>query len=607
MKKQIVLSVLLAMCVAPVMASVVDGSEITTVNKKESFGQTFNLIVKFKDSNVHNGFLADPATLEILNKKAKSQKVSLQSLQAKYNVETNVSYSYSISNLSALSAKNDVEFEHVRSMSMGADVKKVTARNDVALQDLIVKLVNSGDFEDVMVDTVMSKMSYNDTLYEEQRQFKAPSLYTYDGQNFENMRSKVVNNLGRKIRVGVVDSGYAPHEDISNVVEGYDFIYLTTGNYLEPHQRDSDPTDMSILADGTPCHDGHGLSVAGLIAAKSDNGLGVAGATNSDDVDLVYGRVLNCYGEGQSSDILDSVAWMSQEEVPGVPTIEKPVDVINLSLGGYRIAGCYTFEQKVYTKVREKGISVVVAAGNSNDNAKTFAPAACADVITVGAIGYDGDKASFSNYGENIDVMAAGSSLWMISSNEYKTQDLYFRGSGTSMAAPLITSAVTNMKLTYPDLTPSQIEALLVANGQGVKDGSLCSQLGCGGGSVDTEKLIDAIPTMLESVKYSKKHRYEGYNSEDQKVWLSSMDTYLNVCDLVKYTWGNIGAEMNGVEYKLYKNEADKVVYTETLTVPQKVLAHDKDTVISVQTCKDGVCGSVVQMRGEVMSPTACL
>tara|TARA_R110002033_G_scaffold12354_2_gene37463 strand:- start:1017 stop:2855 length:1839 start_codon:yes stop_codon:yes gene_type:complete len=609
MKKTIILSAIsvLVMLSPSVMASIEVGTKVSVVNKEAGLSKTVNLIVQFRDKNIHKALLANPKTLEKLERKAKADNVSLISLKKTYNVQSNVAYEYGVSSLKSLSEKNSIQFEHVRSMSMGADVVKVTSDSPIALQNLIVELINSGDFDSVMVDDVVKKMNFNDTLYNEQPQFKQPSPSTGDGQNFEAMRSKVVNNLGRKIRIGVVDSGYAPHEDINPLVEGYDFTQEENGTYLEAKTRDANPTDLSILADGLPCHDGHGLSVAGLIGATSNNGLGVAGAVDSEEADLVYARVLNCFGEGASSDILDAVAWMIQEEVPEVPTIAAPVDIMNLSLGGYRISGCATYEQAVYTKARDKGIVVVVAAGNSNDDAKTFAPASCNDVITVGAISRKGDKASFSNYGDNIDVMAAGSGLWMIASNEYKTQELYFRGSGTSMSAPLITAAAANLLLTHPTLTPDQIEGILSANGQGSKPGSLCAQLGCGKGSVNASNVMDAIPNLLTSIKYEKKHRYEGYNSPEQKVWLDKMNHYANVCNMVKYTWGNLGTELSGVEYKLYVGSNDELVYTETISTPQKVLSHDKETLVGVQTCRNGACGSVVQMRGNITSPSSCL
>ena len=55
-----------------------------------------------------------------------------------------------------------------------------------------------------------------------------------------------------------------------------------------------------------------------------------------------------------------------------------------------------------------KGVTAVVAAGNENSDASTASPANCKNVITVGALGPDGKRAYYSNYGGRIDVMAPG-------------------------------------------------------------------------------------------------------------------------------------------------------------------------------------------------------
>jgi hypothetical protein len=606
MKKLIVLSTLLALS-TPLMASVEVGSVTKAPTPKVATTESFDLIVTFKDQSVHKSLLAKPSKMKMLKARAKSRNVSLSSLKTKYNIESNVDYSYGVQSLESLGSKHSLEFNHVRSMALGGDLIKVTSDSPMVAQKVIIDLINSGDFKNVMLDIKVSKTNYNDPKFDEQTYLKAYSASNLYGQDYVAMKEKVVNNLGRKIRIGVGDTGYAPSEDISDVVEGYDFMYGSNALFKETQTMDSDPTDATELAAGGFCHDGHGLSVAGLIAAKSNNGLGVVGAMDSDNVDLVFARVLDCFGNGSSSGILNAVSWMIGESVPDVPDIETPVDIINLSLGGFSNSGCSSYDQTVYSKARENGVVVVVAAGNSNSDASTFVPAACNDVITVGATTDNGDKASFSNYGEHVDVMAAGDSVWMLASNTYVERPIYFQGSGTSMAAPNITAGIGNLLLTYPTLAPDQVENLLVANGRGLVDGSICDQLGCGSGAVDMTQLMDAIPNILTSVKYNKEHRYEGYESEAQEIWLDKMNTYANTCDMIKYTWGQIGSEMSGVNYKLYMADgAEELTYTETVVEPQKVYNHSATTVIGVQACQGGSCGDIIQMRGQVIAPSSC-
>ena len=581
MKKLIVLSTLLALSL-PTFASVEVNGQVPTRSAKVALSSSFNLIVEFKDKTVHKSLLT-------------TSRVKSQSRSARNTV---IASGQGVERLASLSQEHDVKMSHVSTMPFGGDLIKVDSTGHLEAQKLIQKLMNSGDFKSVMLDIQVSKMSYNDPLFIEQYHLQNYSGANLYGQKYVAMREKVVNNLGRNIIIGIGDTGYAPHEDINEHTGGYDFV-----------NDDNDPQDSGFQADGvTLCHDGHGLSVAGLIAAKTNNGLGVAGAMDSESVDLVYSRVLDCFGNGSSSGILKSVAWMSGESVEGVPDIAQRVDIINLSLGGYSATGCSSYEQIVYDKARENGVVVFVAAGNSNSEAATFVPAACNNVITVGATTDNGDKASFSNFGDNVDIMAAGDSVMMLASDAYvERPSLYFAGSGTSMAAPNAAAGGANLLLTYPDLTPDQVESLMVANGRGILPTSICGQLGCGSGAVDMSSLMDAVANVTTETAYRKNHRYEGYNSPEQALWLTQMNVYAPTCNMIKYTWGKVGTELTGVSYKLYMSDGgDDFIYTETISNPQKVYNHSDSTVIGVEVCQGGTCGDMIQMGGTVVAPESC-
>lgn len=606
MKKNITLSILLALSLSTstAIASVSETETLSPVIQDLS-KTSFDLIVTFKDKQVHKSLLSSPEVERMINSKAEYSSLNVEELKRKYNVKGAETQDYGVQKLGVLSQKYNTKFNHVRSMAMSADLIKVEAKSSVEAKKIVLDMMASGDFENVMIDIPMKKQSFNDPLYEEQKYFKPVSLFNFEGQDYEGMRAKVESE-GRTIRIGIADTGYLPHEDIKPFEEGYDFSTSTNPLLAEDDTRDADPLDMAILAAGGFCSDGHGLSVAGLIAATSDNGLGVAGAVDSESVDLVYARVLDCFGNGNTSNTLDAVAWLSGDSVPGIPDISEKVDIINLSLGGYSASGCSTYTQKVYSNARKKGILVVAAAGNSNSDASTFVPAACDDVVTVGATTNSGDKASYSNYGEHIDVMAAGTNVWMLSSTEFGKQKLYFQGSGTSMASPNIAAGAANLLLTHPELTPVEVERMLVANGKGNVKGSICDQLMCGSGAVDMGKLMDTIPALPTLNTYKKVNRYENYNSEAQTEWLRQLSSFNNVCNTVKYTWGQTGGELSGVAYKLFQEEEGEMVYKETVVSPQKVYELADSVVVGVQACKDGSCGSILRMTGEVAKPNYC-
>ena len=146
--------------------------------------------------------------------------------------------------------------------------------------------------------------------------------------------------------------------------------------------------------------------MAGTIAAATDNNLGVAGVDWRARILPV--RVLGV-GGGTFADILDGLLWSVGLPVSGVPNNLNPAGIVNMSLGGpFR---CPTTMQSFIDQALATGAIIVVAAGNSNTNAADFAPASCAGVITVGATGFQGSRAPYSNFGSRVDMMAPGGDL----------------------------------------------------------------------------------------------------------------------------------------------------------------------------------------------------
>ncbi len=611
MNKIFTLPALLALFLSPVvLAESINEEPIKLQAEKHSTESTFTIIVKFKDKNIHQSLLSTPETTKLLSTKMASESAinNISHFKKTYNLESNVSAELGLKQLSSLRAQYQADFAHQRSMALGADLITVTADSSLAAQGLVDKMLDSGDFEHVMLNYQVKKQTFNDPYFNEQEYLHAHSHSNLYGQDYVSMRNQTLNNLGRKIRIGIVDTGSATHEDINDRIEGYDFLTTSDDDRLLADEvRDDNPDDVSTLADGSLCHDGHGLSVASLIAAKSNNGLGITGAVEAEQVDLIYARVLDCFGDGSSSGVLDAVAWMSGESVPGVPDISEKVDIINLSLGGNGTCASYT--QSVYDKARENGVTVFVAAGNNNVDAQSVSPAACNNVISVGATTNNGDKASFSNYGEYVDIMSAGDSVWMLQSNEFVERDeLYFRGSGTSMATPNAAAGAANLLLTYPELTPAEVEAMMKANGAGYAKASLCGQLGCGAGAVDMGQLMGAMSGILTNSDYAVVHRYEGFDTAEQTTWLQAMNEYIGSCNLIKYTWGDLGHARAGVSYKLYKVHADaEPEVLETIAEPQKIITKITGGELAVQACENSTCGAITEMSAaNIIYPASC-
>ena len=161
----------------------------------------------------------------------------------------------------------------------------------------------------------------------------------------------------------------------------------------------------------------------------------------TDNVNIIGYKVSNSYGKAPISAIATAIDI----------AIEDEVDAINLSLGAY---GTSELLEESITNAINKGIVVVVAAGNESDDVANHIPASYKDVFTVGAIDNRGNYAYFSNFGEEIDFVAPGYNVEVWGD---KTTECDY-GSGTSFAAPYVT-AISAMTLSLnPQLTINEVK-----------------------------------------------------------------------------------------------------------------------------------------------------
>jgi len=165
---------------------------------------------------------------------------------------------------------------------------------------------------------------------------------------------------------------------------------------------------------------GHGTHVAGTIAAKAGNGLGVVGVSPGTKVVAV--RVLDRRGSGSNSGVIAGVNYVAANGRTG--------DVANMSLGG----GVSQALDDAVVAAAAKGVKFALAAGNESDNANNHSPGRAngPNVYTVSAFAVGDKWASFSNYGTPpVDFAEPGVSIkstWL--NGGYNTI------SGTSMATP---------------------------------------------------------------------------------------------------------------------------------------------------------------------------
>jgi len=245
-----------------------------------------------------------------------------------------------------------------------------------------------------------------------------PKISSQWAVDFLNMTSAWDKQTGNQsIKVAVVDTGVDyTHPDLSSqyIPLGYDWV-----------NGDSDPMDDQ----------GHGTHVAGTIAATLNNSIGVAGMAN---ISIFAEKIISSANSGTYADAILAIRHAA----------DQGADIISNSWGGDAPS---QLMQDAINYAVQQGSIVVAAAGNSNSNLAHY-PAALDHVIGVSALDSDGSKASYSNYGNYIDIAAPGTNILstlMGGGYGYK--------SGTSMATPHVSGILALLKAAYPNLSSSDL------------------------------------------------------------------------------------------------------------------------------------------------------
>ena len=221
--------------------------------------------------------------------------------------------------------------------------------------------------------------------------------------------------------IAIVDTGVnADHLDLKdNILSGYNVIDGTSNVKDE-------------------C--GHGTHIAGIAAALTNNGTGIAGVSGNTKILPI--KVLDENGDGYSLDIATGIKWAA----------DSGARIINLSLGGVNYDN-YLREAVEYAS--KKGCIIIAAAGNSGSRKPTY-PAAFKDVVAVTAVDNNNNLCKFSNFGKYIDIAAPGLDIYSTSKDggyEYR--------SGTSMACGFVSGTVALVWGEAPDKSAQEIKEII--------------------------------------------------------------------------------------------------------------------------------------------------
>ncbi len=291
----------------------------------------------------------------------------------------------------------------------------------------------------------------NDTYYSSQQ---------YGPQKVQaNLAWDIWNPTAQTI-IAIVDTGIDyTHPDLTNKITRDGSGTVIGYNAVGSNSHSGNPND--------PSDDyGHGTHCAGIAAAETNNGVGIAGisgwnglsGSDTANTKLMPVKVLDSTGSGTSTTVANGITWAA----------DHGAKVISLSLGG----GGSTTMSNAVAYAWSKGCVVVASAGNSGSSAFSY-PAAYANVISVAATDRTDTLTYYSNYGSWVKVAApgggntAGDYIW-------STTPTYAAGggfalnydglSGTSMACPHVSGEAALIWSQNPTLTNAQVRDIIQSN-----------------------------------------------------------------------------------------------------------------------------------------------
>ncbi len=245
----------------------------------------------------------------------------------------------------------------------------------------------------------------------------------------------------RKANVFIIDSGIdAGHEDLKDRYRSINKEY----------DRDSN---------------GHGTHCAGIAAAVTNNGLGIASVfPDNSFVNLSGIKVMNFMGLITQQRLIEGV----------IEAVDRGADVISISIGSRSREASQEAFQKVVEYAQKANAIIVVAAGNDNLSAIEFTPANASGVITVSAINQNVQKAYFSNTVNDVKMGIAAPGVDIYSTfpkSQYKAL------SGTSMACPQVAGLIGLMRSIKPELSTEKAYGILNQTGKRTADGNQTGKL----------------------------------------------------------------------------------------------------------------------------------
>ncbi len=243
--------------------------------------------------------------------------------------------------------------------------------------------------------------------------------------NHPDLKGKIWTNVQEIPRNGIDDD----NNDYVDDVNGWNF-----------DRNNNNPQDDN----------GHGTMISGVIAAETNNGMGVAGIVWNGKIMPI--KTMDKEGSAYDTDVAEGLVY----------AVDNGAKIINLSFGENNPSAVIDLAVNYGLK---KGCIIIAASGNEG-NSWVYYPGAYPGVICVGAADENDLVPDYSNYGNGLDVVAPGENILSINLNSS-----YAKASGTSVAAAQVSGLAALLVSANLNLTPSQVEEIIERNAEHLPSG----------------------------------------------------------------------------------------------------------------------------------------
>ncbi len=327
-------------------------------------------------------------------------------------------------------------------------------------------------------------------------------------------------------------------------------------------------------------YDGHGTVVAGIIAATQNNEIGIAGI--NPYAKLMVLKTLNAFGNSRASYIAESIVYAA----------DNGARVVNISVGGEKLS---RIERAAVDYANEKGVLIIAAAGNEGQSLEDYGPAGLPGVVTVSATDLDDARTIFSNWGKQVDVAAPGIDVlslrarrtdtmldipdveYLQAANYVGDDKRYYRVSGTSFAAPIVTGIASLVLSKEPGLTREELQRIITQSADDTDVPGKDQFTGFG--------IVNAAAALSMDRDYFVDSLISGASvlQQDEAVLLAVSGT-TNANDFER-AWIEIGAGQAPTEWKRVTNDIDQPVVEGMLgTIPAAEFAGSTQWVLRLIT-----------------------